>query len=218
MTSPKQNVWFVSGIDTDAGKTVATGWLARRWMDEGFTVATVKLVQTGAPDGRSPDIAVHRRIMGVTLPEDAEGLTAPALFDYPASPHLAAAMEKRTLDLQAVLRAIETVSERYDRVLVEGAGGLMVPLTEDLLTIEFAARQHWPVVFVTSGRLGSINHTLLALEAMAARGMRLSHLVWNEHHPSPDAAIDADTYRYLDAWRAKHWPETGMLRCPAIGL
>ena len=139
MTSPKQNVWFVSGIDTDAGKTVATGWLARRWMDEGFTVATVKLVQTGAPDGRSPDIAVHRRIMGVTLPEDAEGLTAPALFDYPASPHLAAAMEKRTLDLQAVLRAIETVSGRYDRVLVEGAGGLMVPLTEDLLTIELIA-------------------------------------------------------------------------------
>ena len=110
MTSPKQNVWFVSGIDTDAGQTVATGCPARPALEAAGPAATVKLGQTGAPDGRAPDIAVHRRFMGVTLPEDAEGLTAPALFDYPASPHLAAAMEKRTLDLQAVLRASETVS------------------------------------------------------------------------------------------------------------
>lgn len=214
----RRNVWFVSGIDTDAGKTVATGWLARRWMNEGFRIATVKLVQTGAPEGVSVDLALHRRLMRTTLPEDTEGLTAPQCFAYPASPHLSAAMEGRTVDVEAALRAVETVSERYDRVLVEGAGGLMVPLTPTLLTIDVAADAGWPVVFVTSGRLGSINHTLLALEALAARKMTLSHLIWNKHHPAPDALIDEDTFGFLSAWRQTHWPETEMLRLPKLAL
>ena len=71
-------IHFVSGIDTDAGKTVCTGWLARELLRCGRRVATMKLVQTGCGD-YSPDIRLHRRLMGVTLPEDEEGITAPEL-------------------------------------------------------------------------------------------------------------------------------------------
>ena len=71
----KNNIIFISGIDTDAGKSYATGWYAKKLMDEGNLVATIKFIQTGQTDGKSIDIDVHRRIMGVNLPEDAEGLT-----------------------------------------------------------------------------------------------------------------------------------------------
>lgn len=84
---------FVSGTDTDAGKSYATGWLAAHMAAEGKSVATMKFVQTGNV-GRSEDIEVHRRIMGIdSIPEDALGLTAPEIFSYPASPSLAAKID-----------------------------------------------------------------------------------------------------------------------------
>ena len=84
----KQNVYFVSGIDTDAGKSYATGFLAREWNKNGQRTITQKLIQTGNV-GHSEDIDLHRRIMGIPFTkEDEEGLTMPEIFSYPASPHL----------------------------------------------------------------------------------------------------------------------------------
>lgn len=84
------SVVFVSGIDTGVGKTVVTGLMARSLLRRGVHVATVKPVQTGNV-GFSEDLEEHRRLMGKSLPEDAQGLTAPQIFAFPASPHLAAA-------------------------------------------------------------------------------------------------------------------------------
>lgn len=116
-------VVFVSGIDTDIGKTVVTGWLARQWLEQGDNVITQKLVQTGCV-GASDDILMHRRIMGCDLfEEDRDGTTMPVLYAYPASPHLAARLEQRELDLAAIEQATARLCARYDTVLVEGAGG-----------------------------------------------------------------------------------------------
>lgn len=213
LTAP---LYFVSGIDTDAGKTVVTGWLARELIETGKRVATLKFVQTGAEDF-SPDIAVHRKIMGVELPEDKDSTTAPQIFTYPASPHLATELDGRTLDLERILSCIEMLHHNYDVVLVEGAGGLMVPLTRELLTIDFVNEQKWPVVFVGSGKLGSINHALLSLEALHNRGMTLSAFVWNDFSPTHDAVINKDTHDYLESWVKNHWPQTLWLECPVIG-
>lgn len=120
----KNNVIFISGIHTDAGKSYATGWLARKLMQEGQRVATLKFIQTGNT-GRSEDIEVHRVIMGCTLPEDADGITAPQIFSYPCSPQLAAEIDGRAIDFNAIDEAVSTLSGRYDTVLVEGAGGLI---------------------------------------------------------------------------------------------
>lgn len=189
---------FVSGIDTGIGKTYATGHLARQAMDRGLRVATLKLVQTGN-DGFSEDIEVHRRIMGVSLPEDREGLTAPQIFKFPSSPELAARLEGRTVDLECIARAVDTLCARYELVFVEGAGGLMAPLARGLYTIDFAAAQHWPVLLVTSARLGSINHTLLSLEAIANRRMKLAGIAFNWCE-NADQVIDADTRQTVRAW------------------
>lgn len=87
------HIYFVSGIDTDAGKSYCTAWLARQLAGEGHRVITQKFIQTGNV-GHSEDIDLHRRIMGTGyLPEDREGLTMPEIFSYPCSPHLAARID-----------------------------------------------------------------------------------------------------------------------------
>ena len=120
----KQNVYFVSGIDTDAGKSYATGFLAREWNKNGQRTITQKFIQTGNI-GHSEDIDLHRRIMGISFTEeDKKGLTMPEIFSYPASPHLASQLDNRPIDFGKIKRATEELSERYDFVLLEGAGGL----------------------------------------------------------------------------------------------
>ncbi|MCD0229508.1 dethiobiotin synthase, partial [Enterobacter hormaechei subsp. steigerwaltii] len=103
------------------------------------------------------DIAGHRKIMGIPMQEaDKRRLTMPEIFSYPASPHLAARLDGRALDLDKIRTATQELAAQYEVVLVEGAGGLMVPLTENLLTIDYIRQQGYPVILVTSGRLGSI--------------------------------------------------------------
>lgn len=208
-------VYFVSGVDTDAGKSIATGWLARRLLKAGKRVITLKLVQTGNM-GASEDIVRHRAMMGCTFPEDAEGLTAPEIYPYPCSPHLAAQQVGRPVDVAKILQAVETLAARYEVVLVEGAGGLMVPLSEQLLTIDLAQAQGWPVIFVTGGVLGSINHTLLAYEAMKARGMTVSHVIYNRFPGRKDRLIDDASCRYLQAAAGRLFPSAEWLEMPAL--
>lgn len=94
-----KGVYFVSGIDTDIGKTVATGVLAKQLLQQGKSVITQKPVQTGCKN-IAEDIAVHRKIMGIPMQEaDKQGLTMPEIFSYPASPHLAARLDGRDFGL-----------------------------------------------------------------------------------------------------------------------
>ena len=199
-------IYFVSGIDTGVGKTVATGVMARWLLQRKISVATVKLVQTGCR-GFSEDLDAHRAIMGVPpLPEDAAGLTAPQIFDFPASPHLAAALERRTVDTGRISECVRKVSEQYDVTLVEGAGGLAVPLTEDFLTVDFAAAELWPVILVCSGKLGALNHALLSIEALKHRDMDLAGVVYN-YCAEADPVIDEDTPRMIaSAMRQSGYP------------
>lgn len=206
-------VLFVSGIDTDAGKTYATAWLARKIAAEGRSVITQKFIQTGCAD-TSEDIEAHRRLCGIgMLPEDLDGTTAPIIFSYPASAQLAARIDGREIDLGLVDRSTARLAERYDCVLVEGAGGLMVPVTDDTFTIDYVSSRQLPVVLVTNGRLGSINHTVLSLEAIAARGIELAAVVYN-HYFDTDPVIAEDTRGFIGRYVAHHFPGVPVLELP----
>lgn len=214
----KGKVFFVSGIDTDAGKSYATGYLARMWNEQGWRTITQKFVQTGNV-GRSEDIELHRRIMGCgMLQEDREMLTMPEIFTFPASPLLASKIDGRPVDLGKIERATEVLASRYDRVLLEGAGGLMVPLTQDLLTIDYVAQRGLPLVFVTSGKLGSINHTLLSLEAVKRRGIVLHSVWYNSYPPQADSTLQDDTFDYLRHYLAREFPDASFERFPILSL
>lgn len=207
--------YFVTGIDTDAGKTYATAWLVRRLLDAGRTVVTQKFIQTGNR-GSSEDIEAHRRLSGTgAVPEDAEGLTAPVILSYPASAQLAARIDGVTIDLTVIDRAREELARRYEVVLVEGAGGLMVPVTDSFFAIDYAVSRKLPVVLVTNGRLGSINHTVLSLDAIAARGLRLAAVLYNTYFDT-DAVIAADTRGFLERYLSRRHPATALIDVPAL--
>lgn len=210
------NVFFVSGIDTNAGKSYATGWIASRWSRQGIRTITQKLVQTGNT-ALSEDIELHRRIMGTgMLAEDLQGLTMPEIYTYPCSPHLAAEIDGRPLDLDKIEAATNTLAAKYDAVLLEGAGGLMVPLTRELLTIDYIAQKGYPLIFVTSGRLGSISHTLLGLEAVKRRGIDLKILAFNMFPKEDDMTISNDTREYLKNYLSKEFPDAEYIEIPEI--
>lgn len=108
------------------------------------------------------------------------------------------------------------MSERYDSVLLEGAGGLMVPLTTELLTIDYIAQEKYPLIFVTSGKLGSINHTLLSLEAIQKRGIVLDTVLYNLYPTVEDKTIQNDTMEFIRTWLKKYFPETKFILVPEI--
>lgn len=206
---------FISGIDTDAGKSYATGWIARQMMDEGKSVVTQKFIQTGNV-GMSEDIELHRKIMGLDLlKEDQEHLTAPIIFSYPASAQLAARIDGREIDLSLVDKASEELAKRFDVVIIEGAGGLMVPITDNYFTIDYVASRNIPMMLVTNSRLGSINHTILALEAIKARGIELQAVLYNTHFDN-DSVIAADTHGFITRYLATHFPATKLIDIPSL--
>ena len=150
------------------------------------------------------------------FPEDQSKLTMPEIFTYPASPHLATQIDGREIDFQKIADATQQLTEKYEVVLLEGAGGLMVPLTTDLLTIDYIAEKKFPVILVSSGRLGSINHTLLSLEALKIRGLELYALAYNLNDESQDALISQDTAAYLKAYLAQNFPKALWIDIPVL--
>lgn len=209
-------VYFISGIDTEVGKTYATGYLAKKYLENGQCVITQKLIQTGNKD-YSEDILKHREIMGVPLfEEDHQKITMPEIFSYPASPHLSAKLDGRSIDFKKIENATYELVKKFDVVLLEGAGGLMVPLTEELLTIDYIEKNEFPVILVTSGRLGSINHTLLSLEALQQRNIKLHAIAYNLNDESEDQTISVETQRYLKQYVQKQFPAALWFDIPKI--
>jgi dethiobiotin synthetase len=171
---------FVTGTGTGVGKTVVCGLLAGFLRSRGMRVTTQKWVETGATDGPS-DVDAHRRLMGDPgpAPEPPSADRCPYRFSLPASPHLAAEREGRRVDPSVIEAAYRRLAETHDAVLVEGAGGFLVPLTEELLTGDLVARIGLPVLVVAANRLGCVNDALLTVEAVRRRGVPLLGLVFN---------------------------------------
>lgn len=202
--------YFITGIDTDAGKTYATALLAKRLIAKGKSVITQKFIQTGCDDA-SEDILKHRELLGSDLlPVDLDHTTAPVIFHHPCSPQLAARIDGREIDLEVIDRATQKLLALYDVVLIEGAGGLMVPITDDFLTADYIASRNLPAIVVTNSKLGSINHTILTLEAIRQRNITLAAVVYNTHFDT-DPQIADDTRHFIERYLARHHPDTQYL-------
>ena len=100
------------------------------------------------------------------------------------------------------------MAEKYDYVLLEGAGGLMVPYCEEATTLDYIQSNNYPSILVTSGKLGSINHTLLSLEACRSHGVPVLSVMYNGY-PEYDPIISQETQGYLKGYLKKYFPETG---------
>jgi len=170
---------FITGTDTDIGKTRVTGLVANYLLEKGENVITQKIMQTGCTDV-SNDIRIHRKIMGLDLlVEDRQGLTCPFLSSFPSSPELSARLDGRKINMNAISRTTDMLADVFDHVIIEGIGGLYVPLTEDETLLDYLEKKQYPTILVTTPRLGSINHTLLSLEALVRRDIPVMGIVYN---------------------------------------
>lgn len=196
-------VLCVTGIDTDIGKSIVTGLVAKFLLNQGYRVITQKVCQTGCT-GVSEDIGLHRRIMGVDLTEaDANGLTCPYTFSEPCSPHLAASLENAVIDPAYITACTRKLGENYDIVVLEGVGGLMVPLTSQMTLVDYLQELDYRHILVSSGRLGSINHTLSALEILKSRKMQLLGIAYNLFAETSDT-ITRDTRKILKKYLGRY--------------
>jgi dethiobiotin synthetase len=171
---------FVTGTDTGVGKTVVCGLLAGYLLDKGKNVITQKWIQTGCGNF-SADIAEHLKFMGKKA-GDFKNLMPhiiPYVFALPASPHLAAAAEGKIIRADKIRRSFRKLSEKFEFVIVEGIGGALVPYNKKRLVIDIAEELRLPVIIVAENRLGAINHTLLTIEAVRARGMKIIGIIFN---------------------------------------
>ena len=202
--------YFITAIDTDAGKSIATGVMARYLMKRGTRVITQKIAQTGCT-GISEDIETHRRIMDVPLfPEDREGVTCPYVFPFPAAPQLSAKLAGGKIDFAKIHEVTIRLEEKFDCVLVEGVGGLMVPMVENLTVLDYMKKLSQPAILVTNARLGSVNHTLLSLEALKNYGIELVGLVYNQFIET-DSVITADSLDTLTYYLHRYYPEAVLI-------
>ena len=184
-TGMKNKVIALCGIDTDVGKSVVTGLLAAFLTGQGKKVITQKPVQTGCT-GQPGDILLHRRLMDAAWNDyDERGLTCSYCLPFAGSPHLAARLAGCRIEAAEISRASQILAAEHDCLLIEGAGGLLVPLDNELLQIDYFQDCGYPILLVTTPRLGSINHTLLSLEAIRKRRVRLLGLVYNLYGDNP---------------------------------
>ncbi|WP_313999804.1 dethiobiotin synthase [uncultured Paenibacillus sp.] len=201
---------FVTGTDTGVGKTTVTAALTAALRAEGINAGVWKPVQSGvSPESGLSDAA--RLLLGAGLADRPETV-APFSFRAPLSPFLAASQEGVTLTMEALAAAGEPLNSRYDALLVEGAGGVAVPLTEEALVSDFIAFLGIPALIVARSGLGTINHTLLTIEMLRKRSIPIIGVVLNDspvNHSSGDPSVAANAAlieRYGDVKVLGHFP------------
>ena len=167
---------FITATDTDAGKTIVTAALLRCLLQRGIRAVAYKPIQSGcAVDAEgnrtAPDVDVYQRAIA-DLPPAQSIAPATYLLTDACSPHLAAANENTTLSLDVIAETVATLEQNYDVVLVEGAGGLFVPINDAGDTmLDLCRRLDFAPLLVVPNRLGAINHTLLSFDALSHRGL-----------------------------------------------
>jgi len=184
--------FWVVGTDTDVGKTIVTAQLLRNFQQRGLRAAPFKPVQTGEIVDKD-----HRFYHDTTMYEtfSLQALRREDInvysFKEAASPHFAAQLEGVTIDVKLLLNKIAALQKTVDVLVIEGAGGLYVPLaaSSQYTLLDLIEQTGLPVVLVTRTRLGTINHTMLSLEVLKNRGIETLGLIFNGDEGT---AIEAD--------------------------
>lgn len=194
---------FITGTDTGVGKTVVTAALGLALKGAGIDVGVMKPVETGAPlqQGRRTggDAALLRRLIA---PDDPLRDVNPIALELPAAPAAAARHAGVTIDLAQIREAYARLSARHEIVLVEGAGGLLVPLDAKTTMADLALALDCPLIVVARKRLGTLNHTLLTLREADRLGCRVLGVVLNAWDGAGESLSKADALN-LEALRER---------------
>ncbi len=178
---------FVTGTDTDCGKTIIAGGIARALLHKGYNVGVMKPVATWGDPRREPgtrvrwisDDVLHLRQAAAT--SDSLDLINPFCFKAAMAPWPAARQEKKNIDVNRIISVYRELCQRHDFMVVEGVGGLLVPIKRDFFVVDLIARMKLPAIIVTHPALGTLNHTLLTVQALKKAGVPLAGIVINNY-------------------------------------
>jgi dethiobiotin synthetase len=170
----QQNL-FITGTDTAVGKTHVTAALLTELRRRGISAAAFKPIACGT--GGRHDAEIYVAIMNHEQPLD---VINPIYLRHPLAPSVAAKLERKSIDLRKIIRTYQQLSANYSVVLVEGAGGLLVPIRDDYFVADLAKSLKLPLVIVARLGLGTINHTLLTVHQANAHGLKIAGLVLND--------------------------------------
>jgi dethiobiotin synthetase len=166
---------FISGTDTGIGKTFVTGWLLGELRRRGLPAAGFKPISCGA--GGRADARLYRQLMDEEASLDQLN---PVYLRHPLAPQAAARLERRRIDLSRIQAAYRRLKTQFSPILVEGAGGLLVPIQRDYFIADLARDLKLPVVIVARLGLGTLNHTLLTVRQAQATGLRVRGIILND--------------------------------------
>ena len=164
--------YFITGTDTEVGKTRVATLLIRAFRSHGHDVGVMKPVSAGGLE----DVHALREAAGV---QDDLGVINPVALEEPLSPNLAASRSGVAIDLDALTSPYRGLSQRYETMVVEGAGGLLVPLSNTESIADLASQIALPLIIVARAALGTINHTLLTIEAARSRNLDIAGVIYN---------------------------------------
>lgn len=178
---------FVTGTDTGVGKTLVAAALARFLAGRGIRAGVMKPVESGVddPGGLGAD---GRLLCWAAGMESRTSLVSPYRFAEPLAPSLAAELQGTTVDPDRLVASARQLAEQSDFLIVEGAGGLLVPVAGHLLVADLACRLGFPLLIVCRAGLGTLNHTLLTLEAASQRKLPVAGLLVNGMPENPGLA------------------------------
>ena len=186
---------FVTGSDTGVGKTVIAGAIAAAMKAHGLNVGVMKPVASGAKEigGKlvSEDAVYLKKIIDST---DDDDLVNPVLLKPPLAPTIAASKTGVTIDIEKIWKAYEELTNKHDFVVVEGIGGLMVPIDDTLFVADLVRKMDLPLVIVSRDYLGTINHTLLTVEYARSRNLRIKGIVINMLKNGDDFVREIEKY------------------------
>jgi dethiobiotin synthetase len=170
---------FITGTDTGVGKTVVSAGLALALKARGLKVGVMKPIATGCHGSDNHLISQDAVYLFEAAENEYTGLTSPSRFRNPLAPNVASVIEKKEVDLNAVRRAYRELQKHYDFIIVEGIGGLLVPIAKDYFVANLIREFRLPLVIVSRPALGTINHTLLTVDAAVIRGFDIRGIIFN---------------------------------------
>ncbi|MCD6588404.1 MAG: dethiobiotin synthase [Candidatus Fermentibacteraceae bacterium] len=178
---------FITGTDTDCGKTFVTAGILSGFVSMGINAVPAKPVQTGCTNGVSEDLEFSLKTAGLSFPKAVKNRLCPCRFTPACSPHLAAKLAGTAISAAAMASSLKEIQSRFQCVVAEGAGGILVPLGGGKTMLDLMILLNWPVVLVSSDKLGTINHTLLSLEALRHAELDVAGVVVN--HATPPSTL-----------------------------
>jgi len=170
---------FITGTGTGVGKTVVSAGLALALKERGIKVGVMKPIATGCVGDNGTLISTDAVYLFEAAENEYAPLTSPYRFRNPVSPNVAQIYEQREIDTDAILSAYKKLTALYDFVIVEGIGGLMVPIKRKYFVANMVREMDLPVVVVSNIGLGAINHTLLTVDSAMIRGLQIRGIIFN---------------------------------------